>query len=108
MLISRPQGGSLFQFCHDGEDGNQPSFFALPQGNFGVRGGSQLWEDHIRPYIDAYLDNLGLSAERASVLRDKFLFTFFQNKNELNASVSLFSSTFLASLYQGVMIRSRG
>lgn len=100
MLIRRPQGGSLFQFCRDGADDDQPAFFSLPQGNFGVRGGSQLWEDHIRPYIDAHLATLGLPADRASVLRAKFLDAFFLNKNEVDASVRLCSLVFLTLFYR--------
>lgn len=90
-LTRRPQGGSLFQFCRDGPDDDHPAFFSLPQGNFGIRGGSQLWEDHIRPYIDAHLNALGLPADRASVLRAKFLDAFFISKIEVDASVCLFS-----------------
>ncbi|POS79283.1 hypothetical protein DHEL01_v202318 [Diaporthe helianthi] len=79
-------GGSLFQFCRDGAEDEHPAFFSLPQGNFGIRGGSQLWEDHIRPYIDAHINALGLPAERASVLRAKFLDAFFISKIEVDAA----------------------
>lgn len=57
-----------------------------------MRGGSQLWEDHIRPYIDAHLATLGLPADRESVLRAKFLDAFYISKNEVDATVCLFSS----------------
>ncbi|KAG6360840.1 hypothetical protein INS49_011907 [Diaporthe citri] len=79
-------GGSLFQFCRDSDDDAHPAFFSLPQGNFGIRGGSQLWEDHIRPYIDDHLATLSLPADRESVLRAKFLDAFFIGKAEVDAS----------------------
>lgn len=87
ILLTFLQGGSLFQFCRDGPDDDHPAFFSLPQGNFGARGGSQLWEDHIRPLIDARLASLKLPKDRASVLRAKFLDAFFISKNEVNAEV---------------------
>lgn len=99
MLIRRPQGGSLFQFSRKDADDVQPAFFSLPQGNFGIRGGSQLWEDHICRYIDDYLDTLHLRADRASVLRAKFRDAFFFNQNEVNASVSLCLIMLLACFY---------
>lgn len=79
-------GGSHFQFCRDSAKDPRPAFFSLPQGNFGIRGGSQLWEDHIRPYIDGNLATLGLPADRESVLRAKFLDAFFIGKAEVDES----------------------
>ncbi|KAG8161907.1 hypothetical protein KVR01_007672 [Diaporthe batatas] len=77
-------GGSLFQFCRDSANDNQPAFFSLPHGNFGIRGGSQLWEDHALPYIDAYVESKGLPAERATVLRARLLLMFFIDKGDVN------------------------
>ncbi|KAI7776322.1 hypothetical protein LA080_005457 [Diaporthe eres] len=79
-------GGSHFQFCRDSDRDPRPAFFSLPQGNFGIRGGSQLWEDHIRPDIDGNLATLGLPADRESVLRAKFLDAFFIGKAEVDES----------------------
>lgn len=81
------QGGSLFQFCREGPEDDHPAFFSLPQGNFGVRGGSQLWEDHVRPIIDEHLKTLGLAPERTSILRAKFLDGFYMKKSEVDQSV---------------------
>lgn len=100
MLTRRPQGGSLFQFSRKDAGDAKPAFFSLPQGNFGIRGGSQLWEDHICPYIDDYVDTQHLPADRASVLRSKFRDAFFFNQNEVNASVSLCLTMLLACFYR--------
>lgn len=99
--LSPHQGGSLFQFCRDGADDEYPAFFSLPQGNFGVRGGSQLWEDHIRPYIDAHLATLGLPADMESVLRANFLDAFYIKKNEVDSTVCSFSSLMIIGLDHG-------
>lgn len=56
--------------------------------NFGVRGGSQLWEEHIRPYIDAQVNALNVPVGKKSALREVFLNTFFVEKQVLNKDVS--------------------